>query len=266
MKNFLLVLFTVLSTAFLLFGYSYYQERTNISSLANSEAETGSTANLASKEEPVKEETETDISQLVSNWPEEAQQNFLDAVEAGEVYKVAIVGSQAMGTGENGWSEQLQAGLTATYGEGLEIELFEYDTTSIEFINSPDSQEVIDFSPDMVLFEPFSLNDNSGGVAPSDNHVSIEMFQSSLLGANEEASLILQPTHPLYGATYYPIQVEDLQQFAEEMDITYLNHWQAWPDTDDETLEDYLSSSKEEPSEQGHEVWADFLLDYFIAE
>ena len=50
----------------------------------------------------------------------------------------------------------------------------------------------------------------------------------------------IQPPHPLYQATYYPVQVEALAQYAEDNDIPYLNHWEAWPDQDSKEIKDYL--------------------------
>ena len=77
--------------------------------------------------------------------------------------------------------------------------------------------------------------------------------------------VLIQPPHPLYQATYYPVQVEALEQYAEDNGIPYLNHWEAWPDQDSEEIKDYLSEDASEPSAKGHQVWAEYLIDYFIA-
>ncbi|MCR8850529.1 SGNH/GDSL hydrolase family protein [Rossellomorea sp. SC111] len=142
--------------------------------------------------------------------------------------------------------------------------IYEYDTTSIEFVNGEQSEEVLTSDPDLVLLEPFSLSDNSNFVGSKNNHESIQIFNRRLKEQNEEAFLILQPTHPIAGATYFPKQVEELQAFADEQNIPYLDHWTAWPD--DDTLADYVTESQETPNEKGHEVWAEYLLDYFIAD
>ncbi|TYR72632.1 SGNH/GDSL hydrolase family protein [Rossellomorea vietnamensis] len=259
MKNFSLILFAIFCFAFLLLGYTHWQDRIAVEPAA-------ATANTpaAQEEEPTEPEEENDITSLISNWPEAAQETFLEAQSNGNTYKLAIVGSTALGTEENGWSLQLTSALEETYGESIEVELFEYDTISIEFINSQDMEEVLTFSPDMVLLEPFSLNDNSRGVAVTDNHDSIEIFLSNLQMSNEDATLILQPANPLYEATYYPSQVEDLKSFADTSGITYLDHWQAWPETNEEELDGYLTQG--EPNEKGHEIWAKYLTEYFIAE
>ncbi|WP_113928339.1 SGNH/GDSL hydrolase family protein [Bacillus sp. P14.5] len=268
MKNFFLIILTIFSIAFLVFGYVHYQHRTAVSPLASAvEAEGTSDAlqeNSSQETEP--ETTSKHYSDLIANWPEEGKAHFISKTMSNEPFKMAVVGSSALGAEDGGWSEQLKTNLQEAYGDLLEVELFEYDTTSIEFINSSQSEEVLDFAPDLILYEPFSLNDNSGAVAPSDNHDSIDIFLSNLQAANEEAALILQPTHPIFGATYYPIQVGELQAFAESSSIPYLDHWTAWPALEDEELKDYVNSSQDEPNEKGHEIWADFLTSYFIAE
>ena len=80
-----------------------------------------------------------------------------------------------------------------------------------------------------------------------------------------QTQVILQPPHPLYNANFYPKQVQELQQFAEANGIPYLNHWEAWPDQDSEEIKEYISEDASGPSAKGHQLWADYLIDYFIA-
>jgi hypothetical protein len=258
----LLTLLTLLCFIFLLLGNFYWQERTAVSSIEKVAAEESEKENVTSKE---KEESKADVTSLTSQWPADAKEAFKQAKESNETYKLAIVGSAVMGMEEDGWGVQLKSALEAAYGEALDVQLFAFDTTSIEFINSNMSQEVLDYAPDLILYEPFTLNDNSRSVAVTDNHDSIEIFLSNLKEANENAVLLLQPTHPIYGATYYPGQVEELQTFADELGVTYLNHWKAWPSDEDEALKEYLTESQDDPSAKGHEVWAGYLEKYFIS-
>lgn len=260
MRGFLLTLLSIGCIAFLILGNMYWQEKTAVSS---SKAE-GKTVTEEQSDEVVTEKEEIPDTDPVANWPNKAKSDYQTAKEDGETYKIALVGSPALGKETNGWSEQLKTALNDTYGESIEVEIFQHDAISIEFINSTDSDAVLDYAPDMVLFEPFSLNDNTGGVNVGDNHDSIDIFLRNLKGANEDVVLILQPTHPIYGATYYPEQVDALKVFAEESGFTYLNHWKVWPE--DESLTDLLDESQETPNEEGHKVWADFLKNYFIAD
>jgi hypothetical protein len=264
MKRFLLTLLTIGGIAFLILGYIYWQEKTSVSS-TNNDISAADVDNVSSEVKKEDEMVEQEDEAFYSNWPDSAQQDYQVAKENGEPYKIAIVGSNALGKDKNGWSKQLKTALLEEDSKTLNVEIFQYDTISIDFIYSENSEEVASYAPDMVLFEPFSLNDNTQGVLVQDNHDSIEIFLSTLQEANENVVLLLQPTYPLYNATYYPGQVGDLKAFAEEKGYTYLNHWEAWPE--DETLKALIGGvSDEAPSQEGHKIWTDYLIEYFIAE
>ncbi|MCC5803200.1 SGNH/GDSL hydrolase family protein [Rossellomorea vietnamensis] len=258
MKTFSLFILAIGCAAVLFYGNMTWQEKTSSSSPPHPAKveETGT--------EPDGEETADDKA-LIAHWPEKAQDTFLQDLKAKKPYKLALVGSTALGEEENGWSRQVKEELESTYGASLDVTIYEYDSTSIEFVNGEQAEEVLTDNPDLVLLEPFSLSDNSNLVGSKNNHESIQIFNRRLTEQNEDAVLILQPTHPIAGATYYPEQIEELQAFAEEQNIPYLDHWTAWPE-DDETLADYVTENQEAPNEKGHVVWADYLLDYFIAE
>jgi hypothetical protein len=260
MKSFLLTVLGILCMVFLFLGNTYWQERTDVSSFK----EDSERVEKKPAEVQHEEKKTTDTSDLMANWPEAAQESYLKAVAEGNPYKLAIVGSQALGADGDGWSETLKNSLMDAYGETLEVEVFEYNTNSIDFVNGENVDEVVEFAPDLVLYEPFALNDNFVGVAPEDTHDTIEIFLRQLRDVTEDVVMILQPTHPLVDATYYPLQVDKLKGFAEEEGITYLDHWEAWPQ--DETLDVYIDDSKEMPTEEGHKVWSDYLIDYFIAD
>ncbi|MGM0842306.1 MAG: SGNH/GDSL hydrolase family protein [Bacillota bacterium] len=265
MKQLSLILLAILTIVFLILGNMYWQDRTNISSGGPAAAEVKDTEAV-----PVEADTEKDpepgYEELISNWPENARNQFLQAVESNEAYKIAIVGSPALGVESGGWSEQLKQELTNTYGDHIDVKLFEADTSSTEFITSSSSEEVTGFQPDLVLWEPFTLKDNTVGVSPEDTAYSVNAFLSDLQEANKDVTLILQPGQPLFGAVYYPQQVDELKAFAEENNITYLDHWTEWPESDDEALQEYLTESRDVPSEKGHELWATYLKDYFISQ
>ncbi|PFA66924.1 hypothetical protein CN378_12500 [Bacillus sp. AFS015802] len=254
MKNFLLILLTIGCGAFLFLGNMYWQERTAVSSSEKSPLRELEPSSAPAEKQGIP----------YSNWPEKAQADYKDAKEKGEAYKLALVGSLALGEESNGWSVQLKDALEEEYGDTLEVSIFQRDTDSLHFTNGDELDEVLSFAPDMVLYEPFSLNNNSLGVSAEDNLDSIDIFQRELTEANKDAVLLLQPTHPIYGATYYPRDVEKLKEYAEEKGITYLNHWKAWPS--DESLKNYLVDTQDTPNEEGHSLWVDYLKKYFISE
>ncbi|MGM0753088.1 MAG: SGNH/GDSL hydrolase family protein [Bacillota bacterium] len=260
MKTFSLFLLGMICAGVLVYGNMYWQERTSVSS---AEKSTNVTDQAVEKKEA---EGEKDFDSLIGNWPEEAQAAFKEKVATGSPYKLAIVGSLALGADENGWSEQVKTELIDTYGDTIEVEIFQYDTTSLTFVNGENVEEVLEYEPQLVLFEPFALNDNSNGVGGENNQESIQIFERKLKEQNEDAVLILQPTHPIAGATYYPMQIEELKEFAKENGIPYVDHWSAWPVDDEEALGELLVDSQEMPSEEGHGLWANYLVDYFTAQ
>jgi hypothetical protein len=265
MKKLVLSLFILVTITFIVFGYNYWKDRTSISSFTPGTSKAMS-EKVESEEKPESEPEQpvANLEELTSQWPEEAREDFLKASSEERPYKMAVIGSGALGSGDGGWSEQLKEALQETYDGQLDVAIFEYDMVSIDFLYSEESDEVLEYAPDLVLYEPFTLNDNSGRVASRDNHRSIELFLDELKQVNPEGVLILQPTQPLYGATYYPQQVESLKEFASESDISYLDHWVLWPDSSSEELLDYVTAERTEPNEKGHELWADYLIDYFI--
>ncbi|QWC22577.1 hypothetical protein KJK41_20370 [Bacillus haikouensis] len=274
MKSFLVTILAVSCAVFLFLGNMYWKERTSISASDQTGAESATSIdaedeqqtdkNNEDTEEVPKAEENSDVETLISNWPENAQQRFLTLKDEGEPFKLAVVGSPAMGVDEEGWAPQLEKELNTAYGDDVEVQLFQYDLTSIDFINGSESEEVLSFNPDLVLMEPFSLVDNSNNVGTVQNHDSILMFQNRLYETNEESVLLILPPHPLAGATYYPQQIESLEEFTVEEGIEYIDHWSAWPEDDE--LEDYLIESQDTPNEKGYEIWTDYLTDYFISE
>lgn len=265
MKNASLLLLAILTIAFLILGNIYWQERTNMAAEGPGETKVSDTETVPPETE-TEEASKPSYEKLTDNWPEKARKQFLEAVKANEPYKVAIVGSPALGAASGGWSDLLKQELTQTYGDHMDVKLFQTDETSTEFMYSATSEEVISYKPDLVLWEPFTLKDNTIGVSPEDTDYSVKSFLSDLQEVNEDVTLILQPGPPLSGAVYYPKQVDELKAFAEESNLTYLDHWTAWPAGDDEALQEYLAESRDVPSEKGHDLWAGYLADYFISE
>jgi hypothetical protein len=75
-------------------------------------------------------------------------------------------------------------------------------------------------------------------------------------------TFILQPSYPFYLPNYYSIQVEALKEYAAVNNIAYLDHWTAWPATDNPQISDYGNQSG--PNVEGLNVWAKFIVEYFV--
>ncbi|MCR8850528.1 hypothetical protein NQ095_19085 [Rossellomorea sp. SC111] len=110
MKTFSLIMLAVGCAAVLFYGNAYWQERSTPDAGSHHPSKLEKTSS-----EPVTEET-TDYGALVSNWPEKAQDTFLNDIRENTPYQLAIVGSTALREGENGWSEQVKEKLEGTFG------------------------------------------------------------------------------------------------------------------------------------------------------
>lgn len=259
MKTVISIFAIILCVVVLFFGQLHWNEKTDVSdspSQARKDVNQGSSS---------KSNTELDsLLTYTKNWPTESVDTLKANVEAGQPFKIAILGSSALGEGKDSWPEIVKASLNDAFAQNVTVSTFTYDLTSLEFVNKDKVTEVIEEQPDLVLFEPFTLKDN--GLVTIDD--SLENATSTITEIKEslpDTVVLIQPPHPLYQATYYPVQVEALAQYAEDNGIPYLNHWEAWPDQDSKELKEYLTKDSSQPSVKGHGVWAEYLIDYFIA-
>lgn len=262
MQRLTMILAVIATVAFLAAGNFYWEKKTSSHS-ANAKVDSV-VSDGEKKKDQKNDKVPSDIATLTEHWPEKAQKDFSKAVEEERTYKLAIAGSEAIGE-KDGWSADLKKALEESYGKTIEVKVFEYAERSDEFINADHDGEVAAFKPDLVLFEPFTLNDN-GNLEVDDNHKNIETFIETVKAENKNVVVILQPPHPIYGAAIYPQQVEQLKEFADTEGISYIDHWVAWPDEEDEILKSYLAEDQGVPAEKGNEVWLAVLKDYFIAD
>lgn len=261
MRRFVTVMAVLATVIFLFAAHTYWKGKTSAGTKAPAVTEEA-VKNVMEKEENVESKSANqDLLTLADNWPDQAKEGLEKAMEEGRAYKVAVVGSGSLGEENGGWSVMLRDALGEAFGDHVEVGIFEYDERSDEFISNSRHNEVAEFEPDFVLFEPFTLMDN-GNVEVEDNHENIQTF----VDAVGEAVVVLQPPHPIHDATFYPAQVNDLKTFAEDADLVYLDHWPEWPDVEDEELRSYLQEDQGAPNEKGHELWFEYLKGYFIAE
>lgn len=272
----------IVCVVFLVLGNFYWKEKTDISSFAKNEnvlntvGEVDKQSDEKTKDEADESdgdtsEEEVDVETLLSkaaNWPEDARNALVPAAEDGEEFVLAIVGSQSLG-GDEGWASMLEEALEEEYAGIIDVQIFEYEgATSQEFVDGEYMEEVVASTPDLVLLEPFPLNDNSGWISVEMNQANIETFVDALNEARaedaQEAVVLLQPAHPIYNATGYPRQIDQLQEFAASEGFEYLDHWSDWPDHSSEEILDYLEEGQSAPSEAGHQVWFEYLLEYFV--
>jgi len=251
MKKLLIYLYIGAISIFLAVAHTSWQERTSHASPQLAEIS-------------VKKEEVSPTESLMKNWPAAAKEAYAEAQKQGRPLKLAIVGSPSLGTKTNGWSVQLKKQLEEAYKGTVAVQLYEFDLTSQQFVQSKAYEPVVAWKPDVVLYETLLLKDN-GVVAPNDHLGYTKQVMAAVKQGNPKATFILQPAHPLPGSVHYPKQEETLQQFAARNKIAYIDHWQAWPDLKGEEIEVYVTGDQSAPTEKGHAVWAKFLSSYFIA-
>ncbi|MDQ0231422.1 SGNH/GDSL hydrolase family protein [Metabacillus malikii] len=221
------------------------------------------------KNEPV--HTQIDVAVLSKNLPENVQKKIKQASETKKPLQFVIYGSDSTPTEKGAWPEQLKNKLIESYGEGIFnlTVISEGAKTTREVIDGEGYKEVSKLKPDIVLFEPFMLKDNNAVVGIPNTLANIEDMLEDWKSVNPEVTVFLQPSNPLFNATFYPVQIKDLQDYAAEQKLPYLNHWENWPKLDDEKMNQYLTKQDDQPSvpsEEGHKIWADYLIEYFVAE
>lgn len=258
MKNFLLMVLLLASCAsFIIAGQLYWQEKID------------DTVKQAMAEAPKQEaivENESKLMKYADQLPAEVQKKIENAIHTNRPVRLVIAGSKAISSSANSWPALLKNELESTYGKQVfEVVVKEYgDMTTKEALDENIDKEIIDAKPDILLWEPFLLN-NNGVIEIGDALQQIDAIIQNIRSALPDVTMMLQPPHPIYNARYYPSQVEQLQSFAKEKGYIYLDHWKAWPDYKSEEINDVVNENTDLPNEQGHQLWADFLIDYFIA-
>lgn len=141
----------------------------------------------------------------------------------------------------------------------------EYKNESTEeLIANKRAQDIAKENPDVMLFEaPFIIDNNKMGNGNS--VANAQKFVGELSTSARGATIMIQPSNPVYGAKNYPKAIEALKQFATQNGYTYVDHWAAWPDATTKAILPYLQEEFGFPSAKGHEVWAQYVTDYFVA-
>jgi len=203
-----------------------------------------------------------DAETYMSNLPEAVQAKIKTAIASDEPLKLVIYGTTEV---EGTWIDSFKQELTTAYGEGVfDITAISTGTnTTRDLINENSYEEINELNPDILLFEAPMLEDN-GDVGITNTLENLEKMYESWQGANENLALMVQPSQPLFNATYYPSEVKQLETHTEKNKMTYLNHWENWPELDNPEMKNYLTKDND-VNEEGFAVWAEYLVEYFVA-
>lgn len=259
MKYVFTALWAIACVVILFFGHIHWSEQTTVKADDQTKVPiTNTSAKQASK-------TKTDVIdanaliEKTTNWPQAAQTQFKQALKEKKPFKILFVGSLAQG----GWVDETKQKLIDSYGKGvIKVTTHTYDVTTTDFVSKKNQLEIAAEKAQLVIFEPLLLNDN-GIVEIKDSLSNITKIMDDVKFSSPESTFILQPSYPLYNPKLYLLQVNALKDYATLNKLVYLDHWTAWPATDDLKLkEDYLQTDG--PNKLGNKTWSDYLLKYLI--
>ncbi|AVR35159.1 MULTISPECIES: SGNH/GDSL hydrolase family protein [Bacillus] len=223
------------------------------------------------KKEEKKEEKKQDAKSsfneaYAKNLPDAVKEKLKKAAEDKKAVNLVIVGDEASSSEKGAWAAKLTANLETAYGKGLwNVTVKEYKGESTEeLITNKRDKEIAKDNPDVILFEPPFITDN-GKTGNGNSVVNTQKFVQALSTSAKGATIMIQPSNPVYGAKNYPKSIEALKQFATQNNYTYIDHWGAWPDASTKAILPYLQEEFGFPSAKGHDVWAKHVTDYFVA-
>ncbi|CAG9621400.1 SGNH/GDSL hydrolase family protein [Sutcliffiella rhizosphaerae] len=249
MKKIIILVLCVLGASLIYLGKLHYDSKI-------------AAAGKSSSEIPVEENI--DLTKLTKNLSEDMNLIIQNKINNNETINILIVGSNALVASniELSWPSLLEQKLIENYGEGifkLQVENLKFVSTNV-FIETDSIKKLLEEKQDIIIFEPLLLNDN-GFVRIEDSLRNLSSIIDVILKEQHDTYLILQPANPILNAPIYEEQVNELKDYAQENSIEYFNHWEIWPVG--EEVGDYLEGDF--PNEQGHQLWADYFINYFIS-
>lgn len=220
----------------------------------------------AKKEEKKQDAKPSFNEAYAKNLPDAVKEKLKKAAADKKAVNLVIVGDEASSSAKDAWVAKFTANLEASYGKGLwNVMVKEYKGESTEelIVNKRD-KEIAKENPDVILFEAPFITDN-GKNGNGNSVANTQKFVQALSTSAKGATIMIQPPNPVYGAKNYPKAIEALKQFATQNNYTYVDHWTAWPDATTKAILPYLKEEFGFPSAKGHEVWAQYVTDYFVA-
>ncbi|WP_139892109.1 SGNH/GDSL hydrolase family protein [Bacillus sp. D386] len=252
MKYVTMLLLTIFTVLVIVFGQTYW---------SNQIEQTVAMENEKKQAEPKKEVKPSSSFEGVEN--QELKSALEKGVSKHKKANVLIAGSKALGNQDIGLGKTLSQEIKEEFEDGVTVSHIEFAGTSTQLIEEGLISDYQETEPDVLILEALTLADN-GNVEVEDNHDNIATIIQELKSVNEDLYVILMPTHPIPNATIYPKQVDALKEYAVEEKITYIDHWEAWPDyTNEAELMEYLKEDKSAPNEKGIEVWSKEVLKLF---
>jgi hypothetical protein len=271
-KKFLIIILTIMTISTVIGGnYHWNQKVSAVQGKGNVTEEKSDEDSVERKRSIEGKKGEADpvkgklvMLDKVNFLPKDLQPTFQKAIEERRPVHLMIIGSSSTPQKDGAWPQLLERKLLDIYGDSLiRVTIKEIrGKTSQQVVEDSIHKELVNMKPDILLLEPFLLYDN-GEIKMSERLKNISKIIKSFKKENQDLIILIQPANPIYGATYYPQEENDLERYAEQNNYIYLNHWEAWPDYSKRELEDYLTEGNI-PNEKGNETWAEYLQEYFV--
>lgn len=243
-------------------GHFYYNNKLEETAHA-AKLELGMTPKETKTEKVSTKETKKSSENHFANAPKGIAELYKQKKDAGEPLMFHLIGSTNTSTEEGTWAQLFTNQMTESYAKDIEIQTMSVgEMTSLELQEDPLYEEIKNKKSDVFLIEPPLLNDNNG-ISMKDTLFVLENMLEGIKAANPNAIVLLQPSNPISSPVKYAEQVKDLEEYAKEKEIPYLNYWTSWPDVDSEEIKDYYNSSTLMPNEKGHRLWADYMVSVF---
>ncbi|WP_341357149.1 SGNH/GDSL hydrolase family protein [Rossellomorea sp. y25] len=262
MKKVFIFFLLILCGGVIVYGNLHWKSMTTGSTSADSSS-SPEKQGQSDKSEPTSLETEEgDYLPTTVNWPEDARSLYKEKLETGEPFNIVLMGSTEMDSIEEGWNDKVANALEDEYGDTVSIQSLSFETNTLEFVREERYEEVGDLQPGLVIFEPFVFKDN-GNVTIEDTLQSISTIIDEVKELSPGSAFVLTPPQPIYQPKNYAVQVSQIQEYAKENDIPFIDHWSNWPGVEDEEIKTYLDDASS-PNEQGHTAWAKGIIDFLV--
>ncbi|KGA95771.1 hypothetical protein AJ85_18750 [Alkalihalobacillus alcalophilus ATCC 27647 = CGMCC 1.3604] len=257
MKNVLLVLFVVACLALLVVGHFQYEAKLN-NIASDAEGQAVSQELTLSTEEGSHDE---------DSHPERVEGLIRSVLKAHNTDTLSLVylGSDALGEGEEGsWPHLVNEHLVDLLGEEqVETNLIPVGMAgSTSLLNDTMIESILETEPNLLIIEPLVLNNIrfQNGYDITTTIADIETLIADIQERASNLEIVITPSNPIHSPTSYHLDIEQLQEFATTNDYLYANHWTEWPDYHSDEIKDYLHEGR--PNEAGHQVWADYMIDF----
>lgn len=198
------------------------------------------------------------------NLPINLAEKLQGKIDNGEIVNLTIIGSEVNSLHDNSWTSIFIKEMEHTYNNlfNITVNSAQSEVTTSDVREEGHHLKGLSAKLDIVILEPFLLDSN--GLIPINQSLeNISVIIEELKAKNPDVFVLLQPAQPLHKAVYYPEDVEALKSWSEENGYTYINHWTSWPDYQSDELLYYMNPESILPNQQGHKVWAEYLIKYF---